>query len=131
MQITIDVSKAKTPADIAEIIRQTANTFSPIATTTATPAPKKTAKPVDDEDEEIETVEDDEDTDTEADEVEETEDDADDEVTLKAVQKAFREYAAENGDAKALKVLKTKFNVKSLKDLKPAQYKKAIQAVAV
>lgn len=127
MQITIDVSTAKTPGEIAEIIRKTANTFAPSQVTAVTPAPKKAAKPVDDEDE-IETVEDDEE--TESADVEET-DDEESEISLKMVQKAFREYATEHGDAKALKILKTKFNAKSLKDLKPSQYAKAIQAVEV
>lgn len=126
MQITVDISKAQTTSDIAKIFSDLAKRFAAIDAA-ATPAPKKAAKPVDDEDE-IETVEDDEE--IEETEVEET-DDEESEVSLKMVQKAFREYAAEHGDAKALKILKTKFNAKSLKDLKPAQYAKAIQAVEV
>lgn len=83
-----------------------------------------------DEDEEEDDVEadDEEEEDEEESEDEEEEEDEDGEVSLSDVQTALKKYAAKNTRAKAEKVL-AKFGVKSVNDLKPKFFEKALAAL--
>lgn len=117
MDITISVTVTG-PQDLAKLQSFVQSFDSSLATPQATKKKATTAVSktiADDEDaEESFDLGADEETGTDTEEETET-------YTLKDVQTAMKEYAAENGMAKAGKIL-AKFKVKNVKELKPKQY---------
>lgn len=121
LQITLDVSGGPTGA--AKQLRSLANMLDPQdvvvgPSPTAKPITGKTkppAKPVEEEEEFN---------------LGETEEEAPVKVTIKDVVTGFQAYAKANGRDEAAKILK-KFKVKNVHDLKPEQYAKALEDVAV
>jgi hypothetical protein len=100
---------------------------------------EKKAKSFDEDEEKTEAVDDEE-----TDDTDEDEDDDEDEkpvkkgktakakkITADDVNDACKKHAKENGREATLKVLKKKFKVESVTELKPEQYEEVIKAVAV
>lgn len=148
MQLTLTFDETATNVDIAKRLREHANRLvssSATVTTTAKPSKKaRTEVPADDtfgdEVEETETTET---------EDEETMDDLGSDfeeemeakksakgkdltkASLDGVRKALKAYATKYGREKAALILKKKFSVKSVDDLKPGQYGLVIKAATV